>query len=236
MTVDFDSTRARASHALARVRRNRFAILLTALALLLLCAPLVRLLGPGVIPGLARVAMTVVFAIMLLAAVFAIGQSRATALVAFWLATPAILLQGLKLLVEGDGVIIVGQVFEIAFLGFTIAVSLRFLFTAGRVTHNTIWAAVCVYLLLGVLWASALAEDAGDGMMRLGGAESIYPLYYSLVTMTTLGYGDVVPASPVAQMLAVTEAITGQLYLAVLVARLVGLHIAQSIRNGKSSD
>ncbi len=49
--------------------------------------------------------------------------------------------------------------------------------------------------------------------------------YYSFVTMTTLGYGDIVPASPVARMCAVLQAVLGQLYLAVLVARLVGLHI-----------
>ena len=53
-------------------------------------------------------------------------------------------------------------------------------------------------------------------------------LYYSLVTISTLGYGDVVPTSGVSRMLAAAQAVTGQTYLAVLVARLVGLQIAQS--------
>ncbi|HMF13670.1 MAG TPA: potassium channel family protein, partial [Gemmataceae bacterium] len=51
----------------------------------------------------------------------------------------------------------------------------------------------------------------------------------SFVTLTTLGYGDIVPVSPIARTLASLEAITGQLFLAVLVARLVGLHIAESL-------
>jgi voltage-gated potassium channel Kch len=66
--------------------------------------------------------------------------------------------------------------------------------------------------------------------------ESIYPIYFSLVTLTTLGYGDIVPTAAAARMLAAVEAVVGQLYLAVLVARLVGLHIAQARRNSESSD
>jgi voltage-gated potassium channel Kch len=53
-------------------------------------------------------------------------------------------------------------------------------------------------------------------------------IYYSFVTLTTLGYGDIVPVSRVARMLAVGEAVTGQLYLTVLVARLVALQVGVS--------
>jgi hypothetical protein len=55
--------------------------------------------------------------------------------------------------------------------------------------------------------------------------------YYSFVTLTTLGYGDINPLSPQAGTLAILEAIIGQLYLAVLIARLVGMHISQSREN-----
>jgi len=68
--------------------------------------------------------------------------------------------------------------------------------------------------------------------MRLGGRQSVFPLYYSFVTMTTLGYGDIVPRSSSARMFAAIEALMGQLYLAVLVARLVGLHIFPSAGAG----
>jgi hypothetical protein len=65
--------------------------------------------------------------------------------------------------------------------------------------------------------------------MRIGTGQPVGVLYFSFVTLTTLGYGDVVPTSPVTRTLASLEAITGQLYLTVLVARLVGLHIAESL-------
>ena len=64
--------------------------------------------------------------------------------------------------------------------------------------------------------------------MRLRAAEAVLPLYYSFITLTTLGYGDVVPVSAAARMFAAIEAVMGQLYLAVLVARLVGLHISHA--------
>jgi hypothetical protein len=64
--------------------------------------------------------------------------------------------------------------------------------------------------------------------MQLGAGDSVVPLYYSFVTMTTLGYGDIVPHTPTARILSVLQSVMGQLYLAVLVARLVGLQISQS--------
>jgi hypothetical protein len=63
--------------------------------------------------------------------------------------------------------------------------------------------------------------------MRVGRGDTAV-LYFSFATLTTLGYGDIVPTSPISRMLASIEAITGQLYLAVLVARLVGMHIVDS--------
>jgi voltage-gated potassium channel len=58
--------------------------------------------------------------------------------------------------------------------------------------------------------------------------------YYSFVTLTTLGYGDITPLTPVARSLSLLEAITGQLYIAILIARLVGIHIAQSMKSASS--
>ena len=130
-------------------------------------------------------------------------------------------------------------------LGFTITVLFRHLFTTDEVTWNTIAASLCIYLLMIVLWAEFYAivalldpsafklppDHVAVGAYReFSGLGSTIALYYSLVTMTTLGYGDIVPVTAPARMLAGLQAVTGQLYIAVLVARLVGLHIAQATR------
>ncbi len=124
-----------------------------------------------------------------------------------------------------------------------IVVILRYLFSTVDVTANTIGASVCVYLLLAVLWSEiySILEIVDPGSFkfpatssevpRFGRDDSADALYFSLVTMTTLGYGDIVPQTKPARTFASAQAVMGQIYLAVLVARLVGMHIAGSRRS-----
>jgi hypothetical protein len=99
---------------------------------------------------------------------------------------------------------------------------------AGPITFHRIQGAVAAYLLLGVLWAHAYAllaslrPDAFSGALSAADGPRAF-FYFSFVTLTTVGYGDVLPVHPVARSLAMLEAVTGPLYLAVLVARLVSL-------------
>ena len=112
-----------------------------------------------------------------------------------------------------------------------------------RVTIHVVNGSICVYLIIGVAWASlfSLVEGFQPGSFNLpailidGGQTASSELhrfrlflYYSLVTLTTLGYGDVTPITYPARNLAVVEAIIGQLYIAVLIARLVGLSTART--------
>ena len=102
------------------------------------------------------------------------------------------------------------------------------------VTTDKIFAAVCVYLLIGLAWTFAYAlVDALNphsfvALSAAGHEKYIIRVlelrYFSFMTLTTVGYGDIVPHSTAARTLAALEAIVGQIYLTVLVARLVGLH------------
>ena len=76
----------------------------------------------------------------------------------------------------------------------------------------------------GSLDLGSFAQEYADGSVRSHGA---YSAYFSFVTLSTLGYGDITPVSPAARMLATSEAVIGQMYIAVLIARLVGIHISQ---------
>jgi voltage-gated potassium channel Kch len=79
-----------------------------------------------------------------------------------------------------------------------------------------------------------VVSAAGSPFTRFGRGTSTHVLYFSFTTLTTLGYGDIVPVSPIARALTSTEAITGPIYLAVLVVRLVGLNIAESMGQRQS--
>jgi ABC-type Fe3+ transport system permease subunit len=94
-----------------------------------------------------------------------------------------------------------------------------------RIGLSTVLAALCIYLLIGLFFTMVyiLVGAAGGTFFGLGHeARRTDYLYFSFVTLTTVGYGDLVPGTSLARMLAVAEALTGQLYLVSVVALLVG--------------
>src|SRR5271170_530376 len=103
-------------------------------------------------------------------------------------------------------------------------------FRRGNITTVRVQGALAVYLLLGVAWAHGyqiLNHLRPDSFQSTAGTFTSVGEwhYFSFVTLATLGYGDIVPVKPVARSLAIGEALTGQLYLAVLIARLVAMEV-----------
>lgn len=97
----------------------------------------------------------------------------------------------------------------------------------GRVDAERVCAALCVYLLVGISFGGIFAALEMHAPGSLAGARPINlhdAVYFSFVTLATLGYGDITPAGSATRSLAVLEAVFGQLYLAVLIARLVSLY------------
>jgi hypothetical protein len=96
----------------------------------------------------------------------------------------------------------------------------------GRVDGERICAALCVYLLAGIAFGGLFAALEAAAPGSLGGASDDIgsAVYFSFMTLTSVGYSDIAPAAPAARALAMLEAVFGQLYLAVLIARLVSLY------------
>jgi hypothetical protein len=119
------------------------------------------------------------------------------------------------------------------FCSWGIAISLRQVLTGPVVDLNRIAGAVCVYLLLAIAWAivylllALLIPDAFKGISGQGIDHLWIELsYFSFVTLTTLGYGDISPLVPITGALPYLEAVIGQLYVAVLIGGLVGAHLS----------
>ncbi len=109
---------------------------------------------------------------------------------------------------------------------------LRFVLTERRVNSNVIFAAISVYLLIGIVfgivfsWLAYANEDAFIPPQVVDTGDSAL-FYYSYVTLTSLGLGDISPATEATRALTVVEGLMGQIYLVVLIARLVALHITR---------
>ena len=113
----------------------------------------------------------------------------------------------------------------------------RHVLASGPVDRNRIAGSVCIYLIAATIWALAyvllnqINPQSFNGLNDIPFEDQLAELmYYSTVTLTTLGYGDVTPASPYARWLAQVEAVFGQFYMAILVATLVGIRIADASR------
>jgi hypothetical protein len=227
------------------VTRHRFILLFVALLVFFVVVPIVHQVREALHPATAPFIEGFLFVAVLVGVVVSISTSWLSKVVALGFGLPLAVLIVLHAFSDWTWVAIFRHLWGAAFLGYAIVVMLLFILTSRQITFNTVCASLCIYMLLGLLWAlgysvidqldpaaflSSTPHERLGAFMRIGKGEPTAVLYFSFATLTTLGYGDIVPISPIARTLATLEAITGQLYLAVLVARLVGLHIADSIQ------
>lgn len=178
------------------------------------------------------------FSTVLIVAMYSVTGPRTFLLPAAILLVPTLVTTWLEHFGEQNELAFyVDNLTSIAFLSIIVAAVLRYILLAQRVTTNVIYASMCVYLMLGLIWAAiyaninqfyapAFAASSGVELIGIGVHEVMgFFTYYSLVTLTTLGYGDIVPTHKVAQAWASVQAMVGQFYLAVVMARLVSLHV-----------
>ena len=218
----------------AREYRWRHLALLISILLLFVVTPFTATLRHGIL------LLDIAAATILVAGSYALSERKHLFTIAVVLSAISILAAGI-LLVSGEHwavlfehgcVVVLVTFFSVSILGYVLR--------SGRVTMDRIFAVVCVYMLIGFAWtfAYALLEEVKPGSFaavpELGHDDYVARMlrlrYFSFMTLTTVGYGDIVPRSPAAHTMAVLEAVMGQIYLMVLVARLVGLHIVHATR------
>jgi hypothetical protein len=212
---------------------GRFAALLCSMLLLML---VLSILGHA---GEASPLAAALVSALLVAGVFAVSRRRAVLAGSLALALPALAFEWISYHTRSREVDLIDLALLSVFIAFVAGVILLEILRETRVTMDTIFGGICIYLLIGL--AGALTHDAMetahpgsylDGGRPLPPAQSVHArmpefTYFSFVTLTTLGFGDIVPVPRVARTVTSLEAVIGQLYVAIFVARLVGLHLSR---------
>lgn len=182
------------------------------------------------------------WSLVIVASVFAVSSSTTTQVTVFVLAVPVPGARRLIHFFPDDGIKVFGYAAGSAFGAFVLVKIFPYVLRQKTATSDTIFAALSVYLLFGLGWGMvyAIVQQPSPGAFAFPATELSAGLlrelvYFSLTILTTVGYGDTTPMSPVAQGFSNLEAVLGQIYPALLVARLVGIQVAQSTR-AKSPD
>jgi hypothetical protein len=199
------------------------AFLVSLVVMLFVIAPLSNLTDTGAL------LLSLFFSITLLTGVAAVGKRRTLTLVAASLVAVALGFRWMAHVAPSPEILSAGMFSAIACLGLLTAVVFVQVFRAGPITLYRVQGAIAAYLLLGLIWGFAyelvLLQSPGSFQPAdLGGHKGLVGpdlAYFSFVTLTTLGYGDITPVHPVAKSLAILEALVGQLYPAVLIGWLI---------------
>ena len=216
-----------------RLRFRRFSTvqLLIVLGVFFICAPFVEEIKGG------ELIVSILFSLVLVSAVLAVAARKSVLVIAIVLAIPAIAgrwINHFRPDLVPPAVFLVAGILLIAFV---IAHLLGFILRAPVVTTEVLCASISAYLMFGLMWAMAywlvdrLTPGGAFSFNTNAGPRSIEGFsgfYFSFITLSTVGYGDITPVSRIARWLAAMEAMTGSLYVAVLIARLVSLY-----RSGK---
>jgi len=178
----------------------------------------------------------------LIFALFQITRRRADLVIGLALGIPAVA-SGIFNAVTPDTPTInaIPTILGAAFLGFLVWRIIKDIFFGNRITSEQLFGSVCAYLLIGLMFSSVYGfiflvnpdafafSDSLATYLTIKHEDQNFGIftYFSFVTMTSLGYGDMAPISEMARTLAWVQAVLGQLYLAITVAALVGIHIAK---------
>jgi hypothetical protein len=202
---------------------------LTALLLFLLVALLVAppLIEAGI---LSTVLFDVLFTLILISGVATVSGRKWPAVVTSILSIATLAIRWIRVAGGHPGLALLDSSLAVLVVLTLAGLVLFQVLRKGPVTVRRIQGATAAYLLFGLAWASAyeFALLARPGAFRFPegkGDDPISLLYFSFVTLTTVGYGDITPVLPAARSLAVAEALVGQLFPAILIARLVGLEL-----------
>lgn len=211
-------------NALRRLFLQRCFYLFAMLLVLVVAVPLIDAEPRGIL--IANLTDTLI----IVSVVAAVGRTMLSFLAALCLAVPTVVLRWLSLESEVPGHFDLSLKLHVVMYVLAIALLLRYTFDRAVMTADRLWGAAAAYLMIGILWSFLYAiverTDAASFSVR-GEAKPLAVtdlIYFSFSTLTTTGFGDVVPLTRMGRSAAVLESIAGQLFIAILIAKLVGVY------------
>jgi len=220
----------------------RFSLLLAALTLNILLVPLFISLDVGSTLHIDLLTGQIAFTILLVIVVLAAGHNKILICAYVILALAALIFSWVNINTNSSEISFYRNLFSFAALTVAMILVMKEVFTNDSVTIDTISGALCAYLLLGLTFSSVYAFidiiEPGSFLSihdnrtvalstHTNVNASLERIYFSFITLLTVGYGDIVPYSPAAKLFTIIEGFFGQVYLVVMIARLVGMHVSQ---------
>jgi len=184
------------------------------------------------------------YGVIFLIGIFALNHQRKIAFLTLILIVVSQAMTWTNRFLPNQYLVLISTGINCLFLIYAALIILKRIMSRQDITSQTIMASLCVYLILGYIWAFiySMFESIQPGSFYINHSlfadpptnrqhlfsQLYYFFYFSFTTLTTLGFGDILPSSSWTRVLTSLEAMVGQLYLVVLVSRLVGMHIQDS--------
>lgn len=206
--------------------------MILAIMLVILVTPFIRHSG---ITG--HLFTTLLAAMIPLTSFYALTADRKRALIILLIAAPFVILDGMSMFFANRYLMIAALSFGTILYLYIVVLLVINLLSYRVITADLIYCAISTYFLIGVMWAGIyiILEGISPGSFS-GISETADLLYFSFVTLTTVGFGDISPQSILAKRLAVFEAAMGGIYLAVIIAMLVGRYMSMQSEQDSESE
>jgi voltage-gated potassium channel len=203
--------------------RAQLSFLLIGLLVFLLIAPVINEITTSSLVN------EIAFLGMIVVGVWSLVENRRAFVTGVSLAIVSLIISVINLSLDNSTLRIFNSIAILLFCFLSISIVASKVLLSKSINANTLIGSACVYLLLGVIWAllysiiEFILPGSFHGISAVNNSSYLWEfVYYSFVTITTLGYGDIYPLIPLTRSLAYLEAVCGQLYMALLVATLVG--------------
>ena len=212
--------------------KSRFIYIILSIMLVILISPYIRNIGKA-----GHIFTTVLAAMIPLTSFYALTADRNRAIIILFLAAPFVILDGMSMFFAHRYLLIAAISFGVILYFYIVALLVNNLLSYRVVTADLIYCAISTYFLIGVMWSGIymVLEGIYPGSFS-GISEAGDLLYFSFVTLTTVGFGDILPQTIISKRLVIFEAATGCIYLAVIIAMIVGRYISMEAKQGSESE